>query len=394
MDHANQAETDLMKNNAFSNKSTGSRITRNCSRCRNHGLKVSQKGHKKDCMYRNCVCVFCKLFSPRRSTKSRRIRLKTPTLDKDSTSLSIDWWSFVGSWPQSAKNLKGSYDSSSSDLSVSNHESNETQDGNNDVTRITSSTKPVSSKKLPSATKSLPQWQNGTDSNVSSDASSSTSNNGNILRTAKTCSLCRNHNIVNIYKGHKRYCQYLYCFCPPCCKTRKNRKIMAAQTAVNRARIQDEAQIEKLYKLMKPKIPPQQVNHVPTISQPAWSVEGNYGGDGINNLVNTPTLRKVPIDPMNPFLIDSIQSEPGVDVEIILARSMTLLQQFQNPWDILTLLYVTVKYAGANLYEAIRRIHEVEQWILEIYSMLERYIKEYILFVLYKIHTIYILVLN
>lgn len=169
---------------------------------------------------------------------------------------------------------------------------------------------------------------------------------------------------------------------------------MAAQTAVNRARIQDEAQIEKFYKLMKPKIPPQQVNHVPTISQPAWSVEGNYGGDGINNLVNTPTPRKVPIDPMNPFLIDSIQSEPGVDVEIILARSMTLLQQFQNPWDILTLLYVTVKYAGANLYEAIRRIHEVEQWIMEIYSILERYIKEYILFVLYKIHTIYILVLN
>lgn len=392
MDHANQAETDLMENNAFSNRSTGSRITRNCSRCRNHGLKVSQKGHKKDCMYRNCVCVFCKLFSARRSTKSRRIRLKTPTLDKDSTSLSIDW-SFVGSCPQSVKNLKGSYDSSS-DLSVSNHESNETQDGNNDVTRITSSTKPVSSKQSPSATKSLPQWQNGTDSNVSSDASSSTSNNGNILRTVKTCSLCRNHNIVNIYKGHKRYCQYLYCFCPPCCETRKDRKRMAAQTAVNRARIQDEAQIEKFYKLMKPKIPPQQVNHVPTISQPAWSVEGNYGGDGINNLVNTPTPRKVPIDPMNPFLIDSIQSEPGVDVEIILARSMTLLQQFQNPWDILTLLYVTVKYAGANLYEAIRRIHEVEQWIMEIYSILERYIKEYILFVLYKIHTIYILVLN
>lgn len=143
---------------------------------------------------------------------------------------------------------------------------------------------------------------------------------------------------------------------------------MAAQTAVNRARIQDEAQIEKFYKLMKPKIPPQQVNHVPTISQPAWSVEGNYGGDGINNLVNTPTPRKVPIDPMNPFLIDSIQSEPGVDVEIILARSMTLLQQFQNPWDILTLLYVTVKYAGANLYEAIRRIHEanndIKSWEL------------------------------
>lgn len=164
---------------------------------------------------------------------------------------------------------------------------------------------------------------------------------------------------------------------------------MATQTAVNRARIQDEEQIKKFGKLVKPIIPPQQVNHVPTISQPVWSVEGNYGGDGINNLISTPTPRKVPVDPMMPPLIDLIHSEPSVDVDIILARSMTLLQQFQNPWDILTLLYVTVKYAGANLYEAIRRIHEVEQWILEIYSILERYIKEYILFVLYKIHTIY-----
>ncbi|KAI4493790.1 hypothetical protein M0804_001966 [Polistes exclamans] len=67
-------------------------------------------------------------------------------------------------------------------------------------------------------------------------------------------------------------------------------------------------------------------------------------------------------------LVGIKEREESVDVEIILARSMTLLQQFQNPWDILTLLYVTVKYAGANLYEAIRRIHEanndIKSWEL------------------------------
>lgn len=379
MDHANQGVINLMENSAFSNKSTGSRVTRNCSRCRNHGLKNSQKGHKKNCMFRDCLCEFCKLFSARRSTTSRRIRLRTPVLDKDSTSPSIDG-PFFGLGPQSVKNLKGSYDSNSGDLSVSNHGSNETQDGNNDVTRITFSTKPVSSNQSPSATKSSwPLWQNGTNSNVSWDASSSTSKKG---RTEKTCSLCRNHNIVNPYKNHKRYCRFLYCMCPSCCETRKERKRMATQTAVNRARAQDE-------QFGKPRMSPQQVNHVPTVSQPAWSVEGNYGGDGINNLIGTPTLRKVPVDPMMPPLNDSIQLEPSCDVKVVLARTMTLLQQFQNPWDILTLMYVTVKYAGANLSEAVRRIHEVEQWILDVYSMLKRYIKEYILFVLYKIYTIY-----
>lgn len=56
----------------------------------------------------------------------------------------------------------------------------------------------------------------------------------------------------------------------------------------------------------------------------------------------------------------------GTNVEIVLAHSTNLLQRFRYPWDMLTLMYVTVKYAGANLDEALRRIEEGEIYDLSI----------------------------
>lgn len=336
------------------NKSTGSPITRNCSRCRIHGLEISQKGHKLDCMHRNCDCELCKLFSARRRSTPKRIRLKTLTKKKDS-SLSIEGSQFV-------RYLKGSYDSNSSDLSVSNHGTNETQNGNNYVTRITSSKQPESSNQSPSATKSWPQWQNGSVSKVSCNlwnAYSSTTNNGNKnIRSIKTCTLCRNHNIVNIYKGHKRYCDFRTCMCTLCCETRRDRMITAKQVAFNRAFKETKEHIENLYEHSNPILIPQQINHIPTVPQPVWSVEGYYGSDGINSLLSTPTPSEVPVLPMMPPLIDSLQLEPRDEVEFMLTRSMTLLQRFQTPLNFLTLLYVIVKNAGADLDEAAGRITE------------------------------------
>ncbi|XP_015190632.1 PREDICTED: uncharacterized protein LOC107074092 [Polistes dominula] len=372
MDHANQAITNLMENNVSPNRTTNSQVMRKCSRCQNHGLIVPQKGHKSVCIYRNCPCKRCKLFSNRQSTKSRRNRVRTLTQEKDSTSLSVDM-SFLGSGPQSVKNLNGNYDSNSGDLSVSNHENNETQDGNNDVTRISPSMNSVSSNQLLSATKSWLQWRNWTDSNVFLNASSDSNTSSTNWRTVQRCTLCRNHGVVSSVKDHKRFCYFRTCQCKSCYNTRKKRKESAKNTADKRAAAQDKKYMDNIRELVKTTMPPQQINYIPPVSQPPWSVEGNYVGDGINHLISTPTPRKVPVDRIIPPLIDSIQSEPSFNVEIILARSMTLLQQFQNPWDILTLIYVTVKYAGANVYEAVKRIYEAKKEIesLEIFNMVK-----------------------
>ncbi|KAL2735431.1 protein doublesex-like isoform X4 [Vespula squamosa] len=54
----------------------------------------------------------------------------------------------------------------------------------------------------------------------------------------------------------------------------------------------------------------------------------------------------------------SRSSPRGINDEIILAYSMNLLQQFRYPSDMLTLMFSTVKNAGANLDETLRRIQE------------------------------------
>ncbi|XP_035726078.1 uncharacterized protein LOC118443350 isoform X1 [Vespa mandarinia] len=370
MDHVDQSSART-ENNASSNMSVGSRITRNCSRCRNHGQKIAQKGHGKDCKYRDCVCERCKLFSDRRSMMARHNEMRrTMAQDEDSTSLSIDG-SSLGSGPQSVKNLEGSYDSSSGDSPISNHGSNETQDGNSDVAGIASSKKAPSSNRSP-ATTSWPQWQAGADSNASWDASS-TSNSGTNSRTKPTCTRCRNHDVTSILKGHKRYCDFIYCHCPKCRNTLKRQKQMAKQTALKRALIQDEEQIRKYGKLVMPAMPPVENKHVPTVPQPAWNIEGSYGG--INGVLNTPTPRKLPVvDTHLPSSIHQIQPQPSTNVEIVLAHSTNLLQRFRYPWDMLTLMYVTVKYAGANLDEALRRIEEAKVDIerLEILNMVTK----------------------
>ncbi|KAH9368738.1 hypothetical protein HPB48_004757 [Haemaphysalis longicornis] len=37
-----------------------------CARCRNHGLRVVLKSHKRHCPYRHCTCSYCDLITMRR----------------------------------------------------------------------------------------------------------------------------------------------------------------------------------------------------------------------------------------------------------------------------------------------------------------------------------------
>lgn len=60
----------------FTSSTTPTRVSpsRNpkCARCRNHGIKVKVKGHKKKCQYATCACPCCSLIEERRIVMAKQ----------------------------------------------------------------------------------------------------------------------------------------------------------------------------------------------------------------------------------------------------------------------------------------------------------------------------------
>lgn len=146
-----------------------------CARCRNHGIQVVLKGHKKHCAFKLCDCAKCLVTRDRQSFIAKEIAMHRYEI----------------------KSRSGSDDSFKNGLKLNLVRSKSLEEKSSQIEEPQSDFK---------------RFKNRCE-----------------VRKDQMCSRCRNHGIVQLLRGHKNACLFVHCICVKCEITKKRREIMAKQ---------------------------------------------------------------------------------------------------------------------------------------------------------------------